>query len=193
MHRIHINIIKYLQPVSVTNLLNKHIVFNMLHFLLQRHHLSVVFSQTVPEDFSQFSTDITNDKYLLHRRDRADRLQGVIQKMRIDLQLQVLQLCLFIFQLLHITGFDQLIQFFQHTVKLLIQDSNLIASANLFSHRKVPCLRTAEFLHQKFHTGRKIFAVPVNQPGNRHDQQKQKRKNRLDNLHTLLPRILIIK
>ena len=32
MRRIHINIIKYLKPVSVTDLLDKHIVFNMFHF-----------------------------------------------------------------------------------------------------------------------------------------------------------------
>lgn len=115
MRRIHINIIKYLKPVSVTDLLDKHIVFNMFHFLLQRHHFPIIFSQTVPEDFSQLSADITHDKYLLYRRNRTDRFQGIIQKMWIDLQLQILQLRLFVFQLLHITGLDQLIQFSEHT------------------------------------------------------------------------------
>ena len=144
----------------------------MFHFLLQRHHFPIIFSQTVPEDFPQLSADITHDKYLLYRRNRTDRFQGIIQKMWVDLQLQILQLSLFVFQLLHITGLDQLIQFSEHTVELLIQHSDLITSSDFFAHGQISCLCTTEFSHQQFHTGRKIFTVPVNQPGHRHDQKQ---------------------
>lgn len=61
----------------------------MGHFLFQRNQLSVIFSQTVPEDLPQFSTDITHDKHLLHRRNGTDGFQRVIQKMGIDLELQI--------------------------------------------------------------------------------------------------------
>ena len=60
----------------------------MFHFLFQRHHFPIIFSQTVPEDLPQFSTDITHDKHLLHRRNGTDGLQRVIQKMGIDLCLE---------------------------------------------------------------------------------------------------------
>ena len=106
----------------------------MGHFLFQRNQLSVIFSQTVPEDLPQFSTDITHDKHLLHRRNGTDGFQRVIQKMGIDLELQIFQLCLFIFQFLNIAGLDQLIEFAKHPVKLLIQHCNLIGSTDFFAH-----------------------------------------------------------
>lgn len=120
----------------------------MAQLLCHCYKFPVILPKVVAEDLPQPLADIADVKYLFYSSHGADGLQSVVEKVGVDLELQIFQLCLLVFQFADIVFLDQGIQFAQHMGKLAVQLCHLIVAGYRSVDVQITGLRFVEFLYQ---------------------------------------------